>query len=75
MFDNILILVWLSLLTLFCLGMTFVCVYLWKQQESNRLSIMNLRARINPLSEKGDPVSFKIKLMSEVKNTIEQPKI
>jgi hypothetical protein len=55
--------------------MTFVCVYLWKQQESNRLSIMNLRARINPLSEKGDPVSFKIKLMSEVKNTIEQPKI
>ena len=51
---EIIVIIWLSILTVIALALVALDVYLYRTGENTRLEAMALRARLNPLTLKGN---------------------
>jgi len=63
--DTVWIIAWLSSLSALCLILGIVCVLFRLQMERNRFELMKLRARLNAVTDRGDPVRIKLNLKAQ----------
>lgn len=53
---EIIVITWLSILTVIVFILVALGVYLYRTGENTRLEAMALRARLNPMTKKGNPI-------------------
>lgn len=61
------ILAWLTTLSVACLLLIVVCIFLYRKMMSNHFSYMECRRRINLITEHGDKIGIKYRLPSAKK--------